>query len=135
MKKLMKTACMLACLLLVATTCVACNKNAEVAGTYSMTSISGTINGVQVNKSMYEYFDMILEKNGDVTVRSKGSAVGSPAYEAKGTYVYEDGKIKVTTKNNGASITEVYDYEDGVITYTINAQGMSFSITLEKVEK
>ena len=113
----------------------ACADYSEVAGTYEMTSISGTVNGVSVNKNMYEYFRIILTKDGKGTVQSKGAGVGTAAYEAKGTFTYskEEGKIRFTTRSGAATATEEYDYADGVITYSINAQGMNFTIKLTLV--
>ena len=74
-----------------------------------------------------------MEKDGTATIRSKGSAAGSSAYEATGTAVYEDGKIKVTTTNGSASVTEEYAYSNGVITYSVNMEAMSFQIVMTKV--
>ena len=132
MKKILASlfACIALCLGL-----VACSAQLpdEIVGRYVLTSASGTVSGVTITKDTYEYFELILEKNGSATVRSKGSAAGSPAYEATGTAVYEDGKIKFTTTNGSASATEEYDYSDGVITYTVDAEGMSFRIVMEKV--
>ena len=105
----------------------------EVAGTYEMSSVSGTINNTTVSTDMYEYFRIILDDKGNGTVQSKGKGVGSVAYEQKGTYTYSDGKIKMTTKNGGASVTEEYDYADGVITYNVNTTGMNFKIVFNKV--
>lgn len=105
----------------------------DVAGHYKMSAISGTVAGITVTTDSYEYFDLILEENGDATVRSKGAGVGGVAYEAKGTAVYEEGKIKLTTTNGAASVTEEYTYNEGVITYTVDTEGMSFTITFTKV--
>lgn len=110
------------------------NANSEVVGTYQMTSISGTMGGVTVNKDLYEYFTMILESNGNGTVKSKAKG-GGAAYEAKGTYTYKDGKITMTTSNGFASVSEEYEYADGVITYKVNNEQMSFSIILTRVEE
>lgn len=114
----------------------ACSDYSEIAGTYEMTSISGTINGVTVNKNMYEYFRIILTKNGKGTVQSKGAGVGAVEYEAKGTFTYseEDGKIRLTTRNGSASVTEEYDYADGVITYKVSAQGMKFTVKFARAQ-
>ena len=130
MKKFWVTICMAFASLIALFSLAACADYSEVAGTYEMTSISGTINGVAVNKDMYEYFRIILEKNGNGTVQSKGTGVGTAAYEAKGTFTYsaEEGKIRLTTKNGSASVTEEYDYVDGVITYKVDAQGMKFTV-------
>ena len=105
----------------------------EVAGTYEMTSISGSINGISINKNMYEYFTLILNDNGNGTVKSK--AAGGASYEQSGTYTYADGKIRMTTRSGGASVTEEYDYADGVITYSVNSGGMYMTVVFERVDK
>lgn len=135
MKKFWVTICMALASLVALFSLAACADYSEVAGTYEMTSISGTVNGVSVNKNMYEYFRIILTKNGRGTVQSKGSGVGTAAYEAKGTYTYsaKDGKIRFTTRSGLATATEEYDYADGVITYTVDTQDMNFTIVLTLV--
>ncbi len=134
MKKVLKFALLpvLAICMLCAFTACAKPELKEVAGTYEMTSISGNINGVSINKSMYEYFTLILEDNGKGTVKSKAN--GGVSYEQSGTYTYADGKIKMTTKSGGASVTEEYDYADGVITYSVNGSGMSMNVVFERVD-
>lgn len=104
----------------------------DVAGHYKMSAVSGTVSGVTITMDSYEYFELILEKDGSATVRSKGVGAGAIAYEAKGTAVYEEGKIKLTTTNGSSSVTEEYTYDDGVITYSVNTQGMNFTITFTK---
>lgn len=113
---------------------VGCGEYGEVAGTYEMRSISGNINGVTIDESYYEYFRIILKANGDGKVQSKGSAAGSVAYEAEGTFVYENGEIRFTTKNGSANTTEVYLYKDGVITYQADLPQMKFTLVLERAE-
>lgn len=136
MKKAFKTmffAVLAAALMLFAFAACDNPANQEVAGTYELTSVSGNVNGVTISKNSYEYFRIILEANGNGTVQSKPAGVGAAKYEAKGTYVYEDGKIKMTTRNGSQSVTEEYDYADGVITYKVDTQGMKFTIKLTKV--
>lgn len=107
----------------------------EVAGTYEMTSVSGTVNGVTIKESLYEYFRLILEENGKGTVQSKAAGVGGAAYEASGKYTYKDGKITLTTSNGFASVSEEYDYADGVITYTVENEQMNFTLVLTRVNQ
>ena len=135
MKKIWISICLAFASLIALFSLAACADYSEIAGTYEMTEISGSYNGVQINKDMYEYFRIILTKRGKGTVQSKGSAVGSVAYEAKGTFTYsaEEGKIRMTTKSGGASVTEEYDYADGVITYKVDMQGIKFTIKLALV--
>lgn len=135
MKKIWVTLCMAFASLIALFSLAGCADYSEIAGTYQMTEISGTVNGVSVNKGMYAYFRIILEKNGDGTVQSKASGTGGVAYEAKGTFTYseEEGKIRMTAKSGAASVTEEYDYADGVITYRVNSQGMNFTVKFERV--
>ena len=104
----------------------------DVAGHYKMSAVSGTVGGVSISMDSYEYFELILEKDGSATVRSKGAGAGASAYEAKGTAVYEDGKIKLTTTSGSSSVTEEYAYSDGVITYSVDTDAMTFTITFTK---
>ena len=135
MKKVFKRLLPLFCVIAMVIAVAGCGgKYGEVAGTYELKSISGTISGVTVDESYYEYFRMILNANGDGTVQSKGTAAGSVAYEAKGTCVYEDGVIKFTTRSGAASTTEEYLYEDGVITYKVDMPQMEFTLVLERVQ-
>lgn len=128
--------CALALVICMAISCMllsGCNfKNREVAGTYNMTSCSGSINGTTITEENYEYFTMILEINGKGTVKAKGKGNGTPSYEASGIYTYEDGKIKLTSQNSGVTVTEEYDYADGVITYSFNQGSVNFTITLTR---
>lgn len=105
----------------------------EVAGTYEMTSVSGTVNGVNVSTSMYEYYRIILDEKGNATVQSKAN--GGSSYEAKGTYKYKDGKILLTTKSGAAKVTEEMDYEDGVITYKVDMEQMKFTLVLTRAQQ
>ena len=134
MKKFWATICLAFASLIALFSLAACADYSEVAGTYEMTSISGSKNGVSISTSSYEYFRIILNKNGKGTVQSKGSGIGAVEYEASGKFTYsaEDGKIRMTTKNGSASVTEIYDYADGVITYSVSAQGMSFTVKFER---
>lgn len=114
---------------------VGCGKYSEVEGTYEMSSVSGNIGGIEIDESTYEYFRIILEANGKAKVQSKGTAQGSVAYEATGTFVYENGEIQVTATNGSVSTTEVYQYQDCVITYSVDTPQMKFTITLKKAEQ
>ncbi len=109
-------------------------ENREVAGTYNMTSCSGTANGTAITEDNYEYFTLILEMNGKATVKSKGKGFNTSSYEASGLYEYEDGKIKLTSTTNGVTVTEEYEYEDGVITYSFSQGSVSFTIVFTREE-
>lgn len=136
MKKSIKILLLAMLATIVAIAFAACGgKYADIAGTYEMTSISGKISGVNLSPSYYEYYRIILDADGNATVQAKGSGTGGIIYEAKGTFTYEDGEIKLTSKNGGISVTETMAYEDGVITYElVNAQ-MDIRIVLERADK
>lgn len=136
MKKFLKTLILAALAAVVLVACAACaSPLKEVAGTYEMSSVSGSIGGITITKNSYEYFRIILDEQGNGTVQSKGKGVGAVAYEAKGTYTYEkeEGKIKMTTTNGSATATEEYNYADGVITYSVSMEQMNFTIKFTKV--
>ncbi len=125
----------------------ACNfKNLEVAGTYNMSSCYGSVNGTLINVDAYEYFTLILKINGKFTVKSKGKGEGSPTYKASGTYTYEGNKIRFTSKNDSATVTEEYDYrqddiiiieecdyrQDGIIIISFNHDSIDFTMFLAR---
>ena len=146
----MKRIVSLALVLVLTMTCVlafaSCGMERKIAGTYEMTSISGTItqNGVttELNEGLYEYYRLILDKDGTVKIEAKGSDTGVQM-EEEGTWEWdkEDEVLKIKTKPEGSpvSVTEEMEWEDDTITYTVNqsAQGVTFTFTLvlEKVEK
>ncbi len=111
------------------------NNNAEVAGTYELYSISGTVNGIQIGNNSYKYFTIILEENGKGTVQSEGAGIGASKYTATGTYKYKDGKITMTVSNGFATASEEYDYADGMITYVVDNDQMNFTLKLKRVEQ
>lgn len=113
----------------------ACRHYDEVAGTYEMTSITGTVNGQPISEENYEYFRIILNANGSGLVQSKGAAEGSEPYEADGTFRYKDGMIRFNSRTGIFSVTEEYAYADGVITYSYEDEEMSFTIVLTRVEQ
>lgn len=135
MKKALKITLTAILSLLIMFTFAGCNNTSEIAGTYEMTSIQGTVGGISINKSSYQYFRIIIDDKGNGTVQSKGAGIGGVAYEAKGTVTYKDGVIKMTTKNGSASVTEEYQYADGVITYTVDNEQMKFTLVLTRVEE
>ncbi|MGN0805705.1 MAG: hypothetical protein ACI4MC_01595 [Candidatus Coproplasma sp.] len=137
MKKFFKLAILPVLTAIIALTFAACNNNLkEVSGTYNMTYVSGTVNGVSISTSSYEYYRIILENNGNGKVESK--AVGSPStYEATGTWNYdkENGKINFISKSGSASVTETFDYADGVLTYAVDVPSMKLTIILNRVQE
>lgn len=132
MKKVLKLFAVAFMVAVCAVAFTACAKYKEVAGTYELTDIHGTVAGVTVTKDMYEYFEIELTAKGEGTVRSKGTAPGSVAYENHGEFTYEDGVIKMTTTSGGMSVTEEYKYEDGVITYEMDQGEFNFTVVLTR---
>lgn len=142
----MKRVVSLALVLMMVLTCMlafaSCGQEKKMVGTYEMVSISGTMtyNGetVQLDKNMYEYYRIILEKDGVVTIESKGT--NGIAYEEEGEWKWDDDVLKIWTKPEGspARVLEEMEWEDDTITYTANqtAEGMTISMTivLEKVK-
>ena len=136
-KKIMAALAVVMCVIACAMTLTACTsiEMRKIAGTYEMVSISGTItyNGqtTQLDEDLYEYYRITLEKDGDAKVEIKGT-VNTLAVEADAEWEYEDGKIKLITKQGGMKVVEIMDYEDGAITYTANqtVQGMAISMTI-----
>ena len=135
MKKVLKVFMLAAISALVVVMAVACADPAlkEVAGTYEMKSISGTVNGVEVTPDLYEYYRIILNEDGKATVESK--AKGGASTEANCTYKYSDGIIKLITKSGATKVTEEMEYADGVITYKVDTGAMKFTLVLERVEQ
>lgn len=135
MKKFLKITAVVLVALTMTAMLVACGQDySEVAGTYEISTLTGEVNGVHVTQDNYEYFRIILTKDGNATIESKASG-GGAEYKATGTFTYADGKIALTTRNGSASVTETYDYEDGKIRYKVSQNGMSFDMLfVKKVE-
>ena len=146
MKIFNKIILLLVCLLTIACVCVACNKtpnqndssttsssqeNNSIVGKYSLSSISGTIENKDVDESMYEYFEIILNENGLGTIRSKGTN-GGEEYEASGSYTYENGQVNIVIEENGVAFTEKYEYKDNKLYYTMQAPNINFTVVLAK---
>ena len=113
-----------------------CNENAKYAGTYKMVSITGsmTINGetTQLSTDLYEYYNIILNKDGTAVVESKGAQTVGMAVENEGTWEYEDGKIKLKSRNSGITVVEEMTLEGDTLTYVAEqaASGVSISMTI-----
>ena len=119
---------------------VSCN-GSDLAGTYEMTGISGTItyNGqtVELEEDMYDYYRIVLNKDGSCKIESKG-ADSTAKIEQEGTWEYEDEVLKVKTVTSGVTVVEEMKWDDGVITYDAkqSASGMTINmqLTLERQE-
>ena len=104
----------------------------EVAGRYEMKSISGTFNGVPIDNDSYSYYRLILDEQGNGIVQSKSAETDASAFEAKGTYTFENGKIKMNVNVGGEPVTEMYDYSDGKIIYVLSSDAAKFTIIMER---
>ena len=133
MKIFTKSALFIMMSLILCTSFSACSKSgSDLAGTYELNSIEGTLNGVPISDNIYSYFRIILDENGNGTIQSKVLGVSGSGYEAKGTYRYERGKIIMTITYNGQTSTETYSYSNGKITYIVDNDAMKFTIILKK---
>ena len=107
----------------------------EVVGEYEMTDVSVTITyeGTTINagKENFKYFTMTFKEDGTATVSSE-YATGEK-YSSTGTFTCGNGKIQVTTTENGVTATETYKYSDGVITFQthLSQMGMTISMSIE----
>lgn len=115
------------------------NVEKEIAGTYEMTDISGSIvyNGetTTLSKDLYDYYRIIFNEDGTAKVESKGAGTTAKV-EQDGTWKWTGEKLELRSENSGVTVVEEMEWNDGVITYTANqsAQGMTvtMTITLEK---
>ena len=109
--------------------------NKEAVGVYEMVEISGTINQggyvTTLDESLYDYYRITLSEDGSALIESRGNGM-STGIEATGTWEWDDGQIKVKSKQSGVTTVEVMDWEDGVITYEANvaAQGTEINMVL-----
>ena len=107
----------------------------EVVGEYEATSVEISITmgdtTITAGKEYYQYFKMEFKEDGTATVSAKYQ--DGSTYSSSGTFTCGGGKIRVTTSENGISVTETYSYSDGVITFKMNAsqQGMTIKGTIE----
>ncbi len=106
----------------------------SIEGKYTLTSISGTINGNKVDVSMYEYYELILTKKGNVTIRSKASN-SDASYEGQGTYTFKNNEITLSHVKDGENITETYKYDNGTITCVSEDGSDKLTIVLTKVNE
>ena len=137
MKKITLISLLIVVLIVASVALTAC-ANTQYAGTYEMVDVSGTLttNGqtTTLNKSMYDYYRIILKPNGKAVVESK--AAGSIAVSIDSKWEYEDGKINLITTTSGVKVVETMTINGDTITYsaTQSAQGITidFSIVLKK---
>ena len=116
-----------------------CGMKSKIAGTYEMTSISGTVtyNGMTttLDQGLYEYYRLTLNKDGTALVECKAKS-STTKIEQKAEWDYEDGIIKITSAPQGITVVEEMEWNDGVIIYEAveNSAGITVSmkLTLEK---
>ena len=108
--------------------------NAKYAGTYEMISISGqmTVNGqtTEITKDLYEYYRIVLEKDGSAKVQSKGKA-NTTAVEVEGSWEYSDGKIILKSSNSGINTIEEMLWEEEKITYSARQSAAGYTIEMD----
>lgn len=106
----------------------------EIVGTYEMTSINGKILGVQIQMADFKYYRLILDEDGNAFEQINLSGIGNLSdSDSTATYVYENGKIKVSSELGSVSGTDIYDYDDGVLTLIVKKDRLNFTVVLEKV--
>jgi hypothetical protein len=119
--------------ILTATMLYGCSPNyVEEAGLYELYEMSG-----DVSLENFQYYTIELFEDGSVTIKSKGSQVGSEVYEAIATYRIRGEKITITTKVGFTNIKENYDYIDGEIhmnNVTVIEYDVTFSAKFKKSE-
>lgn len=111
----------------------------EVVGEYEMTDVSVTVDyegtAITAGKEFFDYFRMTLKEDGTAIVSAKYST--GDTYSQSGTYTCGGGKIRMTTTENGVSVTEKYKYSDGVISFETSVatpkMKISMSIALTKL--
>ena len=124
-----------------ALTFASCNSDDKIAGTYEMTSISGTVTyggeTIELEEDLYDYYRITLKKNGSCMIESKASG-STTKVEEEGTWEYDDGILKIKSNPSGITTVEEMTWEDDVIIYEAeqNASGMKIEmkLRLEKVD-
>ncbi|MDE6411706.1 MAG: hypothetical protein K2L02_04125 [Clostridia bacterium] len=132
MKKIWITICLAVTSLLALFSLAACGADySEIAGTYELQDITGTINNVTLKTNMYSYYRIILTKDGKVTIQSKRSSVDAEEGEKKGTFTYsaEKERLYITTKSGTNTVTEEYTCTEGVIIYKVEENNKNYTIT------
>lgn len=135
MKKILTLAMALALIATCAFHLISCGGRDDVVGTYEMVSVSGTVtyNGqtVELSEDLYEYYRIILDRDGTAKIESKASN-STLKVEEEGTWEYEDGVLKVKSSPSGIAVVEEMKWENGTITYEAeqSGQGMTIKMTL-----
>ena len=104
---------------------VSCGGNSDVAGTYELTSFTGsfTVMGevTTLPSDTFEYYTMVLNEDGTGVETAKSEYITGGVEEKKNFEWEIDGdKLIVSYKEYGVTITEEATIKDGVITYETN---------------
>ena len=133
MKKTLALALSLVLVLACAITMISCDDvdMSEVAGTYKMTDISGSITSggqtIELSPSLYDYYTIELKEDGVAVVSAKG--VGG-ALSDEGTWSYSNGVISLKTKTGGVTVVEEMDWDDGTITFVSEQSDANMSVKM-----
>lgn len=109
----------------------------DITGTYEMTDISGTVQyqgqTIPLSTSLYEYYRITLEEDGNVIIEAKGS--NGVDLKEEGTWKLDGEVLSVTSVRGGYTVVEKMELKDGVITYSVPSQydsltGMTISMTI-----
>lgn len=112
-------------------------KDDDITGTYEMTDISGTVQyqgqTIPLSTSLYEYYRITLEEDGNVIIEAKGS--NGVDLKEEGTWKLDGEVLSVTSVRGGYTVVEKMELKDGVITYSVPSQydsltGMTISMTI-----
>ncbi len=107
----------------------------EVVGEYEMSDVSVTIDyegtTITAGKEFFKYFRVTFNEDGTAKVSAKYA--NGTTYTQTGTFTCGGGKIRMTTEENGVSVTENYKYSDGIITFktTMKQPGTTISMSIE----
>ena len=98
----------------------------EAVGTYNLTSITG-IPGVSA--SSYDYNRIILKSNKTYMLENKVNGIET---KQTGKWELDGNTLKMTTTVGATSVTDTCSYSDGKITITTNQQGYDVTLVLTK---
>ena len=110
----------------------------EIAGTYELTELTGSITygetEYELDKDSYEYYQVILREDGTACIRSK-SIFTMIDSSMEGTWKYSFGSIKITGKKEGNELTEKLRLKDDTLIYTTSISDDSSSLNMRLVLK
>lgn len=137
MKKLYRITALLIAAISISVFGVACKssskKYSEVAGTYVLLEAKANDTAVNV-KAVFEYYNVILEANGNARVENKLKSDKNIGTETviKCKYDYIGGYVKLTTEIGNISTTEYLELKDQKLYYNINFNDSTVTLILRR---